>query len=253
MASGLLAMIAGVYLLLGLFVDFLVPRLSMDVEEKIAAVFAVNVLETDEATDLTRPLQELVDGLQKRCAPLPYRVTVHVFQSDTINALALPAGHLVIYTGLLAEMSSENELAFVLSHELGHYVHRDHLRGFGRALVLMAGATVLFGSDSSLSQLIGQAMMLSEMNFSRKQETRADEFAIETLQCHYGHVGDGTSFLIKIPKDADPGRFGHYFSSHPETQRRISHLDHLIRDRNYPVATPRPLPEALVANVPILF
>ncbi len=40
---------------------------------------------------------------------------------------------MVVFTGLLEKMTSENELAFVLAHELGHYDHRDHLRGLGRA------------------------------------------------------------------------------------------------------------------------
>ena len=45
--------------------------------------------------------------------------------------------------GLLENVESENELAFVLGHELGHFRNRDHLRGLGRgiafSLVLVAG------------------------------------------------------------------------------------------------------------------
>ena len=249
LAGGLLAIVIGVYLALGLAVDLIVPRLSMDLEKKLAGAFIGRIVEEEEVADTTRSLQALVDRLQDRCAPLPYTITVHVAVSDAVNAAALPGGHMVVFSGLLAEMTSENELAFVLAHELGHYAHRDHLRGLGRALVLMTASTLLLGVDNSINSMIGQGMALTELSFSRKQESRADEFALETLFCHYGHVADATSFFGKIPEDDDPGRFGHYFASHPENRRRIDHLDNLTRERGYPTGTPLPLPADLNASI----
>ena len=249
LAGGLLAIVVGVYLALGLAVDLIVPRLSMDLEKKLAGAFVGRLVETEEVDTTTRSLQDLVDRLQDRCAPLPYIITVHVTESDAVNAAALPGGHMVIFTGLLAEMTSENELAFVLAHELGHYANRDHLRGLGRALVLMTASTVLLGADNSVNSMIGQGMVLTELSFSRKQESKADEFALETLFCHYGHVADATSFFNKIPEDGDPGRFGHYFASHPENRRRISHLEDLAQRRGYPTGNPLPLPAELTTKI----
>ncbi len=245
LAGGLLAIVVGVYLALGLAVDLIAPRLSMILEKKIAGAFIGGLAKTDELADTTRSLQTLVEGLQNRCAPLPYTITVHVQQSDAINAAALPGGHMVVFTGLLEEMTTENELAFVLAHELGHYANRDHLRGLGRALVLMTATTVLLGADNSINSMIAQGMMLTELSFSRKQETQADEFALKTLSCHYGHVTGATAFFSKIPKDGDPGRFGHYFASHPENRRRVDHLKALAQERGYPAGNPLPLPAQL--------
>jgi Zn-dependent protease with chaperone function len=245
LAGGLLAIVVGVYLALGLAVDLIVPRLSMDLEDKLAVAFIGRLVENEDVAVTTRSLQALVDRLQDRCAPLPYRITVHVTESEAINAAALPGGHMVVFTGLLAQMTSENELAFVLAHELGHYANRDHLRGLGRALVLMTASTLLLGADNSINSMIGQGMTLTELSFSRKQESQADEFALDTLFCHYGHVADATSFFSKIPKDGDPGRFGHYFASHPENRRRIDFLEDLARKRGYPTGNPLPLPADL--------
>lgn len=248
LAGGLLAIVVGVYLALGLAVDLIVPRLSMDLEKKLAGAFVGRLVETEEVDTTTRSLQDLVDRLQDRCTQLPYSITVHVTESDAVNAAALPGGHMVVFTGLLAEMTSENELAFVLAHELGHFANRDHLRGLGRALVLMTASTVLLGADNSVNSMIGQGMVLTELSFSRKQESQADEFALETLFCHYGHVADATSFFNKIPEDGDPGRFGHYFASHPENRRRISHLEDLAQERGYPTGNPLPLPAELTTK-----
>jgi Zn-dependent protease with chaperone function len=248
LAGGLLAIAVGVYLALGLMVDLIVPRLSMDLEKKLGGAFIGALAETDEVADVSRSLQTLVDRLQERCAPLPYTISVHVQQDDAVNAAALPGGHMVVFTGLLAEMASENELAFVLAHELGHYAHRDHLRGLGRALVLMTASSVLLGADNSINSMIAHGMTLTELSFSRKQETEADEYALKTLACVYGHVGGATDFFSKIPEDGDPGRFGHYFASHPENRRRIDHLRDLARRRGYSTNPPLPLPADLTVK-----
>jgi Zn-dependent protease with chaperone function len=250
LAGGLLAMVVGVYLILGLAVDLIVPRLSMDLEKRLAGAFMGRFADEDEFAETTRALQDLVDRLQKHCTTLPYNITVHVSSSDAINAAALPGGHMIVFRGLLAEMKSENELAFVLAHELGHYAHRDHLRGLGRALVFLTASTVLLGADNSVNEMIGQGLVLTELSFSRNQETHADEFALETLVCHYGHAADATAFFSNIPKSGDPGRFGHYFASHPENRRRIDHLETLIRDRHYSKGEVLPLSSDLVLPKP---
>ena len=246
LAGGLLAIVVGVYLVLGLAVDLIVPRLSMDLEKKLAGAFVGRLAQSDEMAAATRNVQAMVDQLQERCAPLPYTITVHVQPSKAINAAALPGGHMVVFSGLLEKMKSENELAFVLAHELGHFAHRDHLRGLGRALVLLTASTVLLGADNSINGMIGQGMVLTELSFSRKQETRADEFALETLACRYGHVAGATDFFERIPEEHDPGRFGHYFASHPENQRRIDHLNELTRERRYSFGKPNPVPADLI-------
>ncbi len=249
LAGGLLAIVVGVYLALGLAVDLIVPRLSMDLEKKLAGAFVGRLVEKEEVADPPPDPSSpwwIVSRIE--CAPLPYIITVHVTESDAVNAAALPGGHMVVFTGLLAEMTSENELAFVLAHELGHFANRDHLRGLGRALVLMTASTILLGADNSVNSMIGQGMVLTELSFSRKQESQADEFALETLFCHYGHVADATSFFNKIPEDGDPGRFGHYFASHPENRRRISHLEDLAQERGYPTGNPLPLPAELTTK-----
>ena len=77
--------------------------------------------------------------------------------------------------------------------------------------------------------MLGNALNITELTFSRKQETQADEFAVETLNCVYGHVSGATDFFEKIPREQDSGKFGHYFSTHPERRRRIFHLLEFIR------------------------
>lgn len=245
LAGSLIIIVVCVYFLLGLAVDLLVPYLPIGVEKKLARVFFNTFDEKQADTGRQRHVQDLVNDLAARCAELPYDFRVHVLQSPSINALALPGGHIVVFTGLLDKVASENELSFVLAHELGHYDHRDHLRGAGRAIVFLTISAVLFGADSGISNLLGSGLNITELSFSRKQETRADEFALGALNCFYGHVAGATDFFSRISAEQDPRDFGHYFSSHPENTRRIDHLKKIKAGRDYKQLEKTPLSAGL--------
>ncbi len=244
LSCGLLGLIAGIYLLLGLAVDWLAPRIPPDLENRMAAPLLRSLDKAPEGDSRVRCLQRLVDRLQARCAHLPYHFRVHVSDSDAVNAVALPAGHIVVYRGLLDRVTSENELAFVLAHEMGHYAHRDHLRGLGRGLVLMAMAAFFTGSDSSLNSLLSSMLNLSEMRFSRVQESQADAFALQELNCYYGHVGGAMDLFTKLPETVGPEAVTHYFASHPANRKRISDLKKLARKKGYSEGSPKPLDRA---------
>ena len=241
----LVCIVVGIYLLLGLAVDLILPRISIDLEKNMATLFIQSIDAKDANSEREDFVQSVIENLQARCAKLPYALKVHVREAPAVNALALPGGHIIVYSGLLDKISSENELVFVLAHEMGHYAHRDHLRGVGRAIVFITISSFLFGPDSSVSRMLAYALNVTELSFSREQETRADEFALETLNCAYGHVAGASDFFEKIPKAQDPGKFGHYFASHPENQRRISHLRMIIRSRGFKLGDRKQLPEAV--------
>ena len=102
------------------------------------------------------------------------------------NALAFPGGLIVLTTGLLDGLGSENELALVLGHELGHYAGRDHLEGLGRGLAL-AFTLGIFGAGESGSAagLAALAAQLAARGHDREQETLADAFGLALEQAEY--------------------------------------------------------------------
>jgi len=230
LSGGLLAITVAIYFLLGFAVDLIIPHISPETEKKMSAIFG-NLSEKETIfPEKHRKLQALIDTIQSDCSKLPYDFKIHIKEADTVNALAMPGGHIIVFTGLLNKVKSENELAYILGHEIGHYANRDHLRGLGRVLIFMAISTALFGTDSSIGNMVGHGLSISEMSFSRRQETMADEFGLEMLNCTYGHVGGATDFFFRMSKEKDPSIFGHYFSSHPENQDRINHINRLIKD-----------------------
>jgi predicted Zn-dependent protease len=102
-----------------------------------------------------------------------------VLEGDTVNAFALPGGHVFIYTGLLKQSQSPDEVAGVLAHELGHVVLRHHLRSALRSLGVGAVASALVGDSSGLAALLAAGSSeLLDLAFSRDQEAAADAFAV---------------------------------------------------------------------------
>ncbi len=243
--AGLLAILAGLYLVMGLVVDLVAERLSPEFEARLGAAVSPRFHVVGQDDSRQRCLQQLADRIQDRCVHLPYHFKVQLVEDPRINAFALPGGIIMVLTGLLDRVETENELAFILGHEMGHFANRDHLRRMGRTLVLLAVVTIVFGPDSSLNNLVTGAMGLAELGFSRQQETAADQFGLKVLKCFYGNSCGADDFFAKIPKESDPGRFGHYFSSHPENRRRISHLRSLSSSDCRPEIL-KPLPECIV-------
>ena len=88
LAGALFIIVVGIYFLLGLAVDLMVPYLLVTFEKKLADVFVKSLKAKPADSSRQQYVQSLMDQLQTHCAQLPDRFQVHVLQSPTINALA---------------------------------------------------------------------------------------------------------------------------------------------------------------------
>lgn len=145
----------------------------------------------------------------------------------------MPGGNIIVFSGLIDSVESENELAFVLAHELGHFTHKDHLRGLGRGLVLLMSSISLFGSDSFITGFIMNSLSNVEMKFSQRQERMADLWALDLLNRRYGHIGGAIDFFEKMAKKEKKGRFLYFFATHPYPQSRVRALKEQIQSKGY--------------------
>ncbi len=123
-------------------------------------------------------------------------------------------------------------MAFVLAHELGHYCHRDHLKGLGRGLMLTVLSVVTFGADSSVSRMISDSLESTEMRFSQKQERSADAFSLDLVYSVYHNAAGGIDFLSRMEPKEMP-RFMYLFASHPASFDRIRYIKERIRQKGY--------------------
>lgn len=242
MLGGLAAIVLAVYAALGLAVDAVAPHISHNMEMKLARMMGSHPMVRD-----TRPapkaLADLTERIRTANTDIPRPVKVRVLDTPMLNAFALPGGTLVLTTGILNAMKSENELAYILGHELGHVAHRDHLRAMGRGLVLMALSALVLDSDSSPGAALGSLAKLTDLSFSRRQETRADEAGQDALMGLYGHVGGAVSVMNKLAATEGGSWLMRLDSTHPETRKRIQHLKDRAAERGYPDGGQIPLPD----------
>ena len=180
----------------------------------------VTVAPDDERLQQT---QLLVDRLAAHWPDSPYDFRVEIDDSEVANAMALPGGLIIVTKGLLDQVDSENELAFVLGHELGHFKNRDHLRALGRGIVLSVFFAVATGND--VGGIGIKVADLTLRGFSRKQESKADEFGLAIVSSEYGHVNEAWRLFERW--DIEEGNIIDlitYLSTHPETGDRITDM-----------------------------
>lgn len=234
--------VAGIWVL-GFMVDAVVDRLSPETEKRLTGLLAmsapapVKALQPREAY-----IQSLVDSLRS-CAGVDTPVTVRLTSSKDANAVVMPGGTVLVFSGLLEHVESENGLAFVLAHELAHLANRDHLRGMGRGIVIITVATLVTGDGSWTAGLLAPAQQLGESSYSRGRESAADALALKALQCRYGHVGGATELFASLAKDDDTPAIAHYLGSHPSMGARIDAIELAIKQAGLRKAGVRALPK----------
>jgi predicted Zn-dependent protease len=240
---GFIVVAAVLFLVLGLLVDVAVDNISPATEAKISEVVGFKQKqEKSFAPEKQAMLQKLAEDLGQ-CASRPYKVTLQLTKAEDANALVFPGGNIVVFSGLLDKVQSENGLAFVLAHEFGHLQNRDHLRAMGRGLLIAGISMLVTGTDSDITQILMPVHLLSSASYSQKREMEADTGALKVLQCRYGHAGGATEFFEAMKKDGrtDEDGFSHYFASHPQVQARIDNINRLIEQQGLKLGTVTPL------------
>jgi len=242
--AGVIAIVLFVYWILGFFIDAAVdtisPEMELSIFESLGEELAANPAgERSQAfTEAEQKIRVLIDDLTA-CMDVGYPIELIFRPSHQANAFAAPGGKMIVLSGLLKHVDSENGLAFIIAHELGHFKNRDHLRGLGRNVVLMALSFLATG-NMHLSKVLTPVNAFQNAQFSQGRESGADERALDIIQCHYGHVGGATEFFSKISDREDDFPLTHYFQTHPEAKARVEAIKVLSRERNYTEGNVKP-------------
>jgi predicted Zn-dependent protease len=110
-----------------------------------------------------------------------YHITV--LNSPVRNAFAVPGGYVYITRDLVALMNSEDELAFVIGHEMGHVAARHgQKRQTSNTLGTLGAvlAQVLTGSEL-VGQVASQVSQGLVLGYSRSQENEADSLGVRYI------------------------------------------------------------------------
>lgn len=185
-------------------------------------------------------IQEYVSEIGMRLArvsprqDVPYKFTV-IDDPKTVNAFALPGGHMYIYTGLMKLCENEAQLASVMAHEIGHVACHHHGESLTRQYEYSMLVNAILGNKSSegadmAAQIIGS---LGELHFSRVQESEADRVGMDILwRAGYKPEAMVTFMQRMMQTEGEQGSrifAPKFLSSHPATADRVARLQALVQ------------------------
>jgi len=108
-----------------------------------------------------------------------YPLQFHLVMDRSVNAYAIPGGHIVVHSGLIEQAGSAEELAGVLAHEVGHVIHRHSFTKMAELFGTLVIATAVFGD---MERIPNAAFTWTAMSFSRDAENDADKTALMLLE-----------------------------------------------------------------------
>jgi len=174
-----------------------------------------------------------------------------VMDTPDINAFAAPGGLILVSRGMLRCCKSEEALAGVLAHEIGHVELNHGMQAIDKSrysavvmTLLAEGAKNLAGSnvaeltkafEGSISDITSKMV---NSGYARKYEFQADKVAVTILE-RAGYSPNGLLMMLQqMEKNLKPG--GHDFAkTHPAPADRIAELTKLIKSSPQPDSTAR--------------
>lgn len=137
------------------------------------------------------------------------------------NALALPGGTIVLTDALVNLAKSQDEIAAVLAHEIGHIEHRHTLRHILQDSVVVLVAATIAGDAATLG-IAGVPALLAQAKYSREFESQADDFAFSLLKQRGISPEHFAKIMLRMDQDQKTANkpIG-FLSTHPFTQDRV--------------------------------
>ncbi len=154
--------------------------------------------------------------------------TIKVVDEDEINAFALPGGFFYVNSGLILAADNEAELAGVMAHEIAHVAARHATKNATKSelLNLLSIPLIFVGGPAgyAVRQVVGLAVPMSFLKFSRDAEREADVLG---LQYQYAAGYDPEEFVRLFEKlNAEEKRkrwfLAKAFQTHPMNEERVA-------------------------------
>jgi Zn-dependent protease with chaperone function len=203
--------------------NIIINNLTFEQEKKLLTFVDFDFSIAKENKKLTKILNDL-----KSCSNIKNDFTVKVMKDEEENAFALPGGTIVVTSKLLENIKSDNELYFVLGHEIGHYVNKDHLKNLGNSIILMALSFLL---PSDIDYISNMSFHITSSSNSKEHELKADEVGLELMYCSIKNVDFATNFFERLKNKHS--KFEYMLATHPHPKSRIKNIKQLITNNQY--------------------
>lgn len=204
-----------------------------------SAAKLINVFGLYQNPDMVDYLN-MVGNTVARQSPRDIHYHFAILDTESVDAMGLPGGYVFVTRGLLANITSESQLAGVLGHEIAH-VDRRHLEKEVRAQKTAAfakeEAAERIPTAAELINMAGQVVTTAlTSQVSRDKEAEADKYGLD-FASKAGYTASGLrdilDVLAKATSDAENKRpLALWQATHPPFSERVATLTALLA--NYP-------------------
>jgi predicted Zn-dependent protease len=163
-----------------------------------------------------------------------YQWRFDVIDKTYVNAFAFPGGSIFVTDELIEDLKvTDDELAAVIAHEIGHIVHRHSVKNVVQQMAVMLAWQAIFYEDDddhkeSFGEAIGEllikkATLFAGLSFSRSHEFQADDEGWKAMVKTAGYNPIGMITFFEKLRQLTPEDDGttHWDSTHPGTADRI--------------------------------
>ena len=165
-------------------------------------------------------------------------IRVYVVDTPHFNATMAPNGYMEVWSGLLLRSTNEAQLAYVLGHELGHYLRRHSIKFWRDArrktdLLILFKLLTAVGGVPGVGNIAEIVTLANIFAHSRDNEREADRvgFELMTRAGYDPHEAPKIwEILLKERKAAEAPNQLIFFSTHPSTGERIETLEALAEE-----------------------
>ena len=156
----------------------------------------------------------------------------NLVKDQQLNAFCMPGGKIVVYEGLLGIVSSDDELAVVVGHEVAHAVAKHSNERMSQQLMAQYGAAILGQAVSNRSTAVQQlatsvygigAQYGVMLPFSRKHESEADYMGLVFMTMAGYNPDVAVGFWQKMSAGGS-GSVPEFMSTHPSDATRIAEI-----------------------------
>ncbi len=193
-------------------------------------------------------LNNYVHSVGKTLGPYTHRPQLDyhfaVLDTPVVNAFAVPGGYIYVTRGILALMTSEAELAVVLSHELGHVNARHSIKRMSEMMLVQTGLAIGGAVSKTLADISGLAsvgIQLLFLKYSRDDERQADALGVAYARKGNYNPAEMITFFDSLEKYGDLSGKGRalpgFLSTHPLTSERIQNVKLMLTEADQGLET----------------
>jgi len=163
----------------------------------------------------------------------PFEYTFDVIDSKEVNAFALPGGPIFFYTGIIDRMTTVDQLAGVLAHEIVHVKNQHWASQYADTQKRQLGIMVileLVGANSTwydVASIVDTGAFL--LPYSRKHESESDKVGYDLMMTG-GYNPQGMADVFRMLAGGKKGsEMDEILSTHPDAFKRSEAIEKRLK------------------------